>query len=209
VSDFKWHAGSARAVATELRRGVVRGLEKSGIGLQKGLKTITRKGGGSNIGSGGQSSRPGGPPAVDTGDYSRSMQIDRSRLDDRTPRIKVGTNRPQAKTLEYGGVIKAKGGALPVPFPGNEKRAKQLRRKAGTSLYNLPKGTLVMITRKGKPPLLVEPQADGSWRPVFILKKSVRIAARPHFRPVFKGARKATLKIVLVEFEKSIRKISA
>lgn len=49
-----------------------------------------------------RASAPGQPPAVDTGMLRRSMQIDVSRLKERNPRGRVGTNVNYAKGLEYG-----------------------------------------------------------------------------------------------------------
>lgn len=42
------------------------------------------------------------PPAVDTGTLRRSIQLDASRLTDRNPRVRVGTNVQYARGLEYG-----------------------------------------------------------------------------------------------------------
>ena len=49
-----------------------------------------------------RASSPGRPPAVDTGTLRRSIQSDVSKLKQRNPRVRVGTNLMYAPGLEYG-----------------------------------------------------------------------------------------------------------
>lgn len=49
-----------------------------------------------------RASSPGKPPALDTGHLHRSMQVDASKLKQRNPRVRVGTNLNYAPGLEYG-----------------------------------------------------------------------------------------------------------
>jgi len=97
-----------------------------------------------------------------------------------------GTAVKYGRIHEFGGVITAKGKALKVPI--DRKLARQVER-AGTKL--------TLIKRKGKPPLLVLIKNEGrsarrgsggnfagghQMTPVYVLKKSVRIPARPWIR---------------------------
>lgn len=193
MASVDWNGNE---VFAQIHRNAQAAVDGATILLQNNLKrTLSRKA--SNIGSGGTPSRPGEPPAKDTGAMSRSVQRDRSNIADRNPRVRVGTNVPYASVHEFGQRISAQGKALPVPFPGAERRARQLRRQAGGSLRNLPKGKLFPVkTRRGSV-LLVEKTGgknSEAWRPVFVLVKSVNIPPRPWFRPTIKASRKAMVR---------------
>jgi len=240
VSEFKWNAGTLAKVQDKLHIGLIAGLDKAAITLQQEVKRKLNSAGSSNIGSGGKASKAGGPPAKDTGSLGRSIQIDRSGLTSGNskvrPSVKVGTALPYARHQEFGGTIRAKRvKAMPVPFPGNEVLAKKLRRKAGKSLRNLPKGTLfpmkskagnvMLVTRK---PNLVS-QASVVWSrrgadikaghgtvkgamqssaPVFLLRKSIRLPARPYMRPAFKATSPKVETIIQSAVDKVIRELS-
>jgi len=155
------------------------------------------EGGASNIGSGGQSSPAGGPPAVDTGALRRSFGVDSKTADSTdaygiSQRIglglirRVGTKLIYARIQEFGGVIRMKDKRLLVPIGVEGKRF--IRR------YGKPKGAiraqkLTLIRRPGKDPLLVKINGSGkgkgqSWTLIAVLKESVRLPARPYMRPV-------------------------
>jgi hypothetical protein len=91
---------------------------------------------------------------------------------------------------EFGGVIKAKGGALAVPISpeyGGEALtpAGVLKSKYVGPLRRVP--NLVMIPREGRPPILFEKRGKkGGLVPLFVLKKSVRIKRRLGFFATFK-----------------------
>ena len=131
-------------------------------------------------------SEPGQPPGAATGTLRRSVQIDSSGLSDTVnPKVRVGPNTPYAKILEYGGVIRAKNvRALPVPIGAAGRAA---RRAAGASIRSLD---LFLIRRKGRPPFLARKAGRGAIQPLFVLKPSVTIAARPYVRPTLKAVRR-------------------
>lgn len=95
---------------------------------------------------------------------------------------RVGSNLKYARIHEFGGVITPKtAGALAVPVHPDAKRA------PGPRSFG---GQLAMVTRPGKPPLLIRARDVGkgsSNRNVFdvmyVLLKSVTIPARPYLRP--------------------------
>lgn len=160
-------------------------VHASGVELQSRIKGRLTRGGASNIGAGGasQSSRH---LAVDTGTLRRSIVVDTTELETRNA-IKVGSNLVYAPIHEFGGTITPKRVKyLPVPFPGMAKRAKQIRAAAGGSLRG---ANLDLVKSKRGNLLLVEKNEDRSFTPVFILKKSVRIPARPYMRPAFAESR--------------------
>ena len=149
----------------ELRKKISEGINRAAIVLQNALKDTLSKSA--------SPSAPGQPPAVVTGSLWRSVQIDLSRVMSHLV-ARVGTDLPYGRSLEFGARIRPKRAkALSVPLTKEAKGYDSPRK--------FPRD-LVMITRKGKAPLLAE-VADKKVTPHYILLMSVNIAARPWLRP--------------------------
>lgn len=182
------------AMLNQLRQKVETAVDRASIDLQNEIKQVLTTGGASNIGSGGRASKPGGPPAVDTGSLRRSIQVDRSKLSEDL-RNRVGTNLKYGRIQEFGGVVRAKSvKALPVPLT---PEAKVLLRRTSGSIRSLnltpiktKKGDLLLV--RMKPGRKIAQKHGGgtreAWEPLFILKKSVRLPARPYLRPALAAA---------------------
>lgn len=95
-------------VRQQIATGVVKGLAASAIVLQRQIKATLTSGGASNKMAGGKPSRPGRPPAVQTGTLRRSIQVDLSRNKGKRPVARVGTAVVYARIHEFGGRISAK-----------------------------------------------------------------------------------------------------
>lgn len=141
-----------------------------------------------------QPSPAGSPPNVQTGNLRQSIQVDLSELetDPLRPRALVGPDSrlaPYARIQEFGGEIRAKGGALTVPIGVEGRRA--ATEAAGRGVRSLD---LVFIKRKGgKNPLLARKRADGTIIPLFVLAKSVTLPPRPYIGPALVNARRRVL----------------
>lgn len=145
-----------------------------------------------NFGRDGNPSKPGGVPGHDTSNLrNRIAYAHPDKLG--TPlHAAFGTDVKYGRTLEFGGIIRAKGKALKIPINArgpNRSLIKQYQQDPGRRL--------TMIQRKGKPPVLalIKNAGRASRRnrtgnyaggsqiiPLFVLKKSVFIAARPWIR---------------------------
>lgn len=128
--------------------------------------------------TGGPASRPGTPPAVQTGTLRRAIQ--------KTPSVRgvvyVHTSGiPYAGKLEYGGTIKPTTKQyLAVPL-GRE--GKRIRRDAKDTLYNSNRNLFVIRSKKGNLLLMERHGKRQKVTPRFVLKRSVYIKARPFMRP--------------------------
>jgi phage gpG-like protein len=164
---FEWNGDQvSKDVAAAARHGITR----AGIQLQRQMTiNLSRKG----------PSTPGAMPAQgDTGNLAQSITTNQ------TPNgVKVGTPLDYGRHLEYGFTARAKGkGALPVPL--NKEARKMLRAASVSGGLKSVGHDLVLIQRKGRPPLLVQVKGKGTrggkaWKPMFVLKKSVTVAPRP------------------------------
>ena len=121
----------------------------------------------------GIASAPGTPPSVQRGGLRNSIAVAKSGALSR----RVGTNLPYGRIQEFGGTIRARGGAMVVPIgPAGRRLA-----ESGVRLRSLDLWTL---RRPGKAPLLVKiDAAKGSITPLFALVPSVTLPARPWARP--------------------------
>jgi len=164
---------------------------RGSITYQEAVKKTLSAGGASNIGQGGRSSQPGGPPAVKTGMLRRSFGVNGpgsiNEIRDGGLTVRIGTNLPYARIQEYGGIIRPVNvKALPVPIGVEGQRV--MREFGG----DLRRADLTYIPRKGKDPLLVRMIGKGKnarMQVLFVLKQSVRLPARPYMRPTVKLAR--------------------
>lgn len=133
-------------------------------------------------------STPGSPPNIRRGILRQATTIAPGRNGRSSSGIRKGV--PYARTLELGGRIRAKGGgSLAVPVNDQARRLSE----DGVKLRSLD---LVMIKPRGRAPFLVAKSKmkvttyPGGGRkvtrnvePVWVLKKSVYIKARPYLRP--------------------------
>lgn len=164
----------ARAV---LHANASKAVQMAGILTAREIsRTLNRSG--SNRGA--TPSAPGTPPHKDSGRLSQ-IHVDDSKLKDaQWPRVRVGTNIPYARILEFGGIILAKNGYLTIPL---NQEARDMRKRAGASLRSVAG----LVTRRSKKGNLLLGMANGKdFRPLFVLKKSVEIKKRPYMRPTFK-----------------------
>lgn len=126
----------------------------------------------------GVSSPAGSPPGIQRGGLRNSIAVQSSGKLAR----RVGTNLPYGMIHERGGIITAKGKLLAVPI-GPEGR------RLAESGANLRSMNLMVINRKGRPPILAQgfTKARGNGRgaitPLFVLVRSVKIPARPWAMP--------------------------
>jgi len=200
---FKWNDRTKKAML----RGVQRGVASAAVIVQNEIKEKLTSGGASNIGSGGKSSPPGGPPAVNTGHLLRSIQIDGSKIKTANPFVRIGTNVTYAPIHEFGGRIlpkNAKALAVPIGIEGRRASRQAGWRSDKNSAGRIRSLDLSFIPRKGKAPLLAETHSDGSMTPLFVLMKSVTIPARPFMRPSLIKAKKRMLKVAGQEIRRAI-----
>ena len=184
MAKFKWNKRKLKQITEGARDAVA----AAAVVLQSQIQDTLNQGS-SNISSGGKSSPPGSPPHVNTGRLKNSIQIDGSRLKDKNPMVRIGTNLVYARINEFGGRIGPRNAkALAVPIGVEGRRAS---RQAGGSIRHLD---LAYIPRNGKAPLRARVNMDGSIKPLFVLKKSVTIPARPYMRPSLELAKKKMVK---------------
>jgi len=171
---YKWHGRAFRdALQKELRRSV----ERAGVIVQREMKSMLNRSG--------SPSSPGRAPGKDTGTLGRSIQVDRSQAG--RLKVRIGTNLIYGRIQEEGGVIRPKRvKRLPVPL---NREAKFMLRRG-----QLRSANLTYIPRGGRDPLLVRKLPGGGIKPMFVLKKEVRLPARPWAKPSLKMARKRVLR---------------
>lgn len=101
--DVEWHGDKFRK---RLAESLGFGLSKMAISYQAALKKeLSKKGSGRAYKRSTRThiaSAPGEPPAADTGNYRRSIQVDLDRVKGKSPLARVGTNHELAAWLEFG-----------------------------------------------------------------------------------------------------------
>lgn len=130
-------------------------------------------------------------PNIQSGKLKRSIKMDRSRLRSKTePKVRVGSNSPYAKAHEFGGTVTAKDGYLTIPL---NREAKAMRKKKGglrqfkLTTIRSQAGNLLMGKQIGK--------KKTDFKPLFLLKKSIQLPARPFVRPSFKRAKPKIIRL--------------
>lgn len=119
----------------------------------------------------------GDGPENQTGSYRRSIKMTRKGLRSKTrPRVLVGPRIWYAPVQEYGGELKAKKGYLTIPL---NRTARSIAKKKAFRQHKLitirsKAGNLIMGRKTAK---------RKDFRPLFVLKKSVHLRARPFVRP--------------------------
>ena len=168
-----------RSIFDHLRRTLQPVVARAGVLVQTELKRMVNRSG--------SPSSPGTPPGKDTGTLGRSIQVDASKIT--SLRVRIGTNLPYGRIQEFGGVIRPKKvQRLPVPL---NREAKLLQRRG-----SLRSANLTLIPRRGKDSLLVRKTKGGGIKPLFILKKSVTLPARPWVRPTRVRVAPRVLKLI-------------
>jgi hypothetical protein len=181
------------AIRKSVEDGVWTGLVRSGVVLQKSMQTTLGVKGGF-----GNRSSPGDPPRVDSNTLRKSI----STVPDEANRVvRVGTNVPHGRYMEFGAVIRPKKTKyLPIPL---NKRAAQMLRKDAVRSGGLRTQNLALITSKGEA-YLIEQTPSGKERKngaAFALKKQVTIKPRPW---VYRSYIKARNDMMLV-FQVAVR----
>ncbi len=184
---FVWRGD---AVTKGIRSEMVRRVSKSAVMLQrqivKNISTPSRSAG---------PSRPGEFPHAGLGGLRKSIFVQKSETG---LSAFVGTTNKVAWFREFGAhvrPIRAKALAIPI------SKAAKKHGESGGSAKNFPK-KLVLIRRKGKPPLLVEMTGKkggklrSKWTIHYVLKTTVRIAPRPFLVPTLNQMRDDILGIL-------------
>lgn len=126
------------------------------------------------------SSSPGSPPGVQTGNLRRSI-VARSTGDFSAV---AGTRVKYGAFLEHGGIIRPRSSrflAVPVSPEARRNSANGLGARA------MP-GLKLIVRRGGKSPLLAETGGAGL-NVHYVLRRTVRVAARPWLRPALQRTR--------------------
>jgi len=124
-------------------------------------------------------SPPGSPPGTVTNRLRNSIQ---ATIPENGSLI-VGTNERYARVQEYGGVLKprkSKALTIPLNFDAAEMRARAYSLRTYKNLAFRPMfgqniGLLVQVNKSGR--------GKKHGRPMFLLRRSVRLPARPYLRP--------------------------
>lgn len=145
------------------------GVGSAGVRLQRIIKGSMTKT------SRGVSSPPGSPPSRQTDRLYNSIAVSKP---DRG-RVQVYTDAPYARIMEDGGTFTSKGKLFTIPL---SKEATLLR----ANVSDLKTLNLSLIRSKSGKLLLVREQKTRS-RPLFVLKRTIRIAARPFLRPAVRN----------------------
>jgi hypothetical protein len=144
--------------------------------------------------SGSSPSSPGSPPGTADGGLRRSiMTVTVAPL-----HVRVGSNVFYGAVQETGNwgrpIVPVRKKFLLIPLSREARRIyrNQAGSGPGKSARNIP--GLKLIPRRGKPPLLVKEQgktngARWAWKPLFILKKSVKLPKRPWALPALMATR--------------------
>lgn len=173
MSRVVWHGEEfERIVRTAVERD---GLPAAGIELQREMTGLLKRRRGPSL--------PGEPPGLDTGTLARSVNV----TEPENLSIRVGTDLPYGRHLEFGAVVTAKKAKyLTIPL----NRAAKMMRRRNTTLRSV--AGLFPLIRPGKTPLLARRKVRGKDKtiePMFALKKTVRIEARPWMRPALDNAK--------------------
>lgn len=171
-------------VIAKVAKDAMRAVQASAIQLQGRIQDRLNLRS-SNIGSGGQSSPPGEPPANRTGALMRSVQAIDVTTDRMRPTWRVGTALPYAKIQEFGGLIRPKKGRfLPVPIGVAGQRAmreaKGNLRSLNLKVFRSPDGKLFLYRPADTSSKKRKLRTDHL---LFRLVKSVYLPPRPYFRP--------------------------
>lgn len=149
-----------------------------------------------------QPSLPGQPPAIKRNQLRNSIQVDVAGVMSGRLRARVGSNLKYARIHERGGIIRPKSGKM-LPVPINDA-AKRLAQSKGTQSLRdmpfvtrrLPSGRVYLVGLFGKAFGSYYTDASGKRRevrrtdqPVFVLKRSVKMPARPYLAPAASRAK--------------------
>ncbi len=162
-------------VVARIERNTRAAVARSGIIVQREIKL--------QLSTSASPSAPGSPPGAVTGTLRRSVQVDVSGLTRPNPSVRVGPGVPYARIHELGGVIVPKRArALAVPIGAAGRAA---ARSARGSIRSLD---LILVRRRGKPPLLARKTGERL-QPLFVLLSSVTLPPRPYMVPGLQAAR--------------------
>lgn len=190
AATHKWRRD---VIERSVREGIARALDYSALAIQaEVLKNLSRHGR--------QPSRgvsTGGTPGVRTGTLRRSWQAGKPGSIKRTeniraaisPSIVVGSNVKYARIHEYGGTISAKRAKyLTIPL---NRQAEKMLIAAGGSVRGIPGlfRTGKVTGNSGGVLAMRTGRKNAKVVPLFALKRSVRIPARPYIRPAVRKAR--------------------
>lgn len=175
MASVNWNAGAAKALLIKaMNAGLTAAAEVAANQAERSF--------GSD--HGGVPSAPGSPPNSQTGHLRNSIAYCSPDALGTPLRAAYGTNVAYGRHLEFGAVIRPKSVKY-LPVPINLPARLMLRRLGGFGVGvvgSLRTQNLMMIRPKGKPAMLVEKTPTGRIKKngaAFVLKKSVKIAARP------------------------------
>lgn len=164
---------STDAILGMLNKRVQKGLDHAAVTLQSRIQKSLKIS--NNLGM--DPSSPGSPPNFGIGDLLKSIVVEKPGEYTR----KVVTRLPQARLMEFGGLVSVKQKKfLTIPI-SPEAKAHSTR---GKNSRAFPKPLFFMPSRTSpNEALLVERGRGGQLIPHYALRKSVYIPARPFMRP--------------------------
>lgn len=166
------------------------GVGQAGITLQRIIKKSFVKT------PRGVSSPPGGPPGVQTGKLRQSISVT-------TPnrgRVSVFTNTKYAPVLEEGGTFTSEGFMFTVPLNNEARRMRRNVKRLSTQ-------NLTLITSRNGNILLMK-KLKRRLKPMFVLKETITIGARPFMRPAIQNRENvaAITKAFAAGFKRELRR---
>ncbi len=180
MAEFRKNPQINATIRKAANRGAQRAAQTCASLIRRGL----------GRGAYGTPSAPGTPPNTQTGLLRNSINV--AKVSDGFYRT-ISAAR-YSRIHEFGGIVRpVRAKAIPVPL--NHAARVILQRSGGNLRTAMPNARI--IKRRGKDSLLVGADKFASQkgykggkkvidrsRPIFVLKKSVRIPARPFFGPV-------------------------
>ncbi len=203
MAEWVWHDERAKAALHKL---AVRAVMRGAIKLQDAVRANLRmRATGRDRAS---EAPPGGPPGQRTGQLTQSILSLPLGQNDRNPWARVGTNLVYAKVHEFGLPIVSSGKLLTIPL---NDEARRLRRIYG-DLTQVPglffvkdkeSGNLFLATVTGTP----KTKGGGEVRYLFLLRRAVKMPARPFFRPARDRVRGEVLEAMKAAFGVGVRTV--
>jgi phage gpG-like protein len=182
---MEWHGDLVQAMAN---RAVRAGLMECALAVQKNIQRQLKQK--MTPRDSATQSTPGNPPGLLTGALVRSIQVDKSKIDNALPAVRIGTSLEYAAVHEFGKPIRAKNVRnLTVPLNDTarslRRRFKSLRQIPGLKLW--PGGKVL-----GR---FIGPRSKKRWEGLFLLVPMIKMPMRPFMRPGFEAAKHEFQKI--------------
>lgn len=168
----------------DFRRIAAEALDAAALAVVEKIKRSLRQRGGPPS-TGPEPSPAGQPPGAVSGNLSRSIGYERSGDLSRTIGMSgVGGAHIYGALHEFGGTVTSGGKLMPVPL--NREARKLLARAANVGGLRVAAPELIVFTSKRGNKILARPKGRGKHggvEPLFVLKRSINVPARPFLRP--------------------------